>query len=598
MVEEQPATQATKPRRIALKALTLPPVVTVGNLALYVQAEPVQVIKQLMRAGVFANINQAVDFETAAQVARTFGYHAKQAEETGRAAAMAVAEEDPSLLKERPPVVTILGHVDHGKTTLLDAIRQTNVVAKEAGGITQHIGAYQVNYKDHLITFLDTPGHEAFTAMRARGAQVTDIAVLVVAADDGMMPQTAEAIDHVKAAGVPMLVAINKMDLPGADPERVKRQLSEHELLVEEWGGDVISVPVSAKGGTGIDDLLQSILVVAEVGELKANPDREAVGVVVEAWTDPRRGPLATVLVQTGTLRVSDIVVVGTVRGRVKALVNDAGRRIKSAGPATPVEVLGIGQLPEVGDRLSVVADERTARELVEESQRASQLVQAHGVSLEQLQSQLSSGQAKELDLVLKTDVQGSIDAVQMALAQLSTPETQVKLIHATTGSITESDVLLAIASQAIIVGFNTRPEPGARALADREGVEIRQYDIIYRLTEDIQAALEGMLEPAIEDVIDGRLEVRALFPLGKTVVSAGCAVVEGLISRNSMVRVLRNREQLFDGKVSSLRRFKDDVREVTAGYECGVSLDGFNNFEVGDSMEAHREQQVSRKRS
>ena len=598
MVEEQQTTQATKPRRIALKALTLPPVITVGNLAQQVQAEPVQVIKQLMRAGVFANINQAVDFETAAQVARLFGYHAKQAEEVGRAAAAAVAEEDPALLKERPPVVTILGHVDHGKTTLLDAVRQTNVVAKERGGITQHIGAYQVNYKDHPITFLDTPGHEAFTAMRARGAQVTDIAVLVVAADDGMMPQTIEAIDHVKAAGVPILVAINKMDLPDADPERVKRQLSEHELLVEDWGGDVIAVPVSAKGGTGLDDLLESILVVAEVAELKANPDREAVGVVVEAWTDPRRGPLATVLVQTGTLQVADTVVVGTARGRVRALVNDAGRRIKSAGPATPVEVLGIGQLPVVGDRLIVVTDERTARELVEERLRAAQLVQAHGVSLEELQSQLSSGLARELNLVLKTDVQGSIDAVQTSLVQLSTPETQVKLIHATTGSITESDVLLAIASHAIIVGFNTRPEPGARALAEREGVEIRHYDIIYRLTEDIQAALEGMLEPAIQDVVEGRLEVRAIFPLGKSRVSAGCYVVEGQISRSSMVRLLRDGKQLFDGPVVSLRRFKDDVREVTASYECGVALDGFNAFEVGDIIEPHREQQVSRRRS
>ena len=596
MVEQQEAPQAAKSKRIALKSLPLPAAITVGNLSERIQVDPIQVIKQLMRAGVFASINQVIDFETAAMVARPFGFHAKEMEDAGQATSTAVADEDIALLKERPPVVTILGHVDHGKTTLLDAIRQTNVVAQESGGITQHIGAYQVNYNDHLITFLDTPGHEAFTAMRARGAQVTDLAVLVVAADDGMMPQTAEAIDHVKAAGVPMVIAINKMDLPGADPEKIKRQLSEHELLVEDWGGDVISVPVSAKTRMGLEDLLESILVVTEVSELKANPDRQAIGVVVEAWTDQRRGPIATVLVQTGTLHVGDNVVVGTGRGRVKALVNDAGRRIKSAGPATPVEVLGISQLPEVGDQLTATVDERTARELAEEHQRTAQLQQAHGVTLEDLQARLTSGQSKDLNIVLKTDVQGSIDAVQTSLAQLSSPEAQVKLIHATTGSITESDVMLAIASQAIILGFNTRPEPGARVLADREGVEIRQYDIIYRLTEDIQAALEGMLEPVVEEVVEGRLEVRALYPLGKVRASAGCFVLEGEISRNSKVRVLRDGKELFNGAVANLRRFKEDVRQVSANYECGVTLDGFNDFEMGDIIQPHREQTVSRR--
>jgi translation initiation factor IF-2 len=593
MTEEQSTAQATQTRRVTLKVVTLPEAITVGNLAQRIHSEPILVVKQLMRMNVFANVTQVIDFDTAAVALRAFGYSARKATETAKAVAGAVAEEDASLLKPRPPVVTILGHVDHGKTTLLDAIRRTNVVAREAGGITQHIGAYQVDYNGHPITFLDTPGHQAFTAMRARGAQVTDVAVLVVAADDGVMPQTEEAIDHIKAAGVPIIVAINKMDAPGADAERVKRQLSEHQLVVEEWGGEVIAVPVSAKQRTGIEDLLESILVVTEVAELKANPDRPAMGVVIEAEMDKSRGPVTRVLVQTGTLKVGDNLVVGTSWGRVKALTSDTGRRLKSAGPATPVEVLGISVLPAAGDRFIAAADEHAARELAAEHQRSAQASRAHGVTLEDFRARAATAGVKEMNLILKTDVQGSIGAIQTALDQLASGESRVRVIHAATGSINESDVMLAVASQAVIIGFNARPEPGARRLADQDGVDIRYYDIIYRLTDDIQAALAGMLEVVAKDVVEGRLEVRAVYPLGKTRASAGCYVTEGQIARGAMARVMRGGKQVFDGPIASLRRFKDDVRQVAAGYECGVTLDGFNDYVVGDTIEAHRQQRA-----
>jgi translation initiation factor IF-2 len=591
MVEEQvEEQQATKTRRVTLKTLTLPSVISVGNLAERVHAEPVQLIKQLMRMGVFANITQVIDFDTASMLARAYGYSAKQLTGAGQQGSEELTEEDAAKLQIRPPVVTVLGHVDHGKTSLLDSIRKANVAGAEKGGITQHIGAYQVDYNNQLITLLDTPGHEAFTAMRARGAQVTDVAVLVVAADDGVMPQTVEAIDHIKAAKVPIIVAINKMDLPDADPDRIKRQLSEHELLVEDWGGEVIAVPVSAKTGEGIEDLLESVVVQSEVEELKANPDRSALGVVIEARTDKSRGVVATLLVQTGTIHQGDNFVVGTIRGRVRALTSDTGRRIKSAGPSQPVEILGLSELPEAGDTLTVVADERSARDLVAERQRSAG---ARGVTLEDMTSRLSSGTAKELDLILKTDVQGSIDALRQALGQLSTDETQVKLIHASTGTVTESDVLLAVASQAIIIGFNTRTEPGARRMADLEGVDIRLYDIIYRLTEDIEAALAGMLEPKQEDIVEGKLEIRAIFSLGKGRASAGCYVTDGQVARNATARVLRGGQELFDGPILGLKRFKDDARQVTVGYECGVTLDGFNDFKEGDVIEAHRLQRV-----
>ena len=423
---------------------------------------------------------------------------------------------------------------------------------------------------------------------------MTDIAILVVAADDGVMPQTVEAIDHIKAAGVPIIVAINKMDTPDADPEKVRRQLSEHELVVEKWGGDVIDVPVSAKSGDGVDELLENIGLVAEVAELKANPSRPGVGVVVEAKLDKSRGALATVLVQTGTLNVGDYIVVGSNRGRVKALVDDEGARIKSAGPSTPVEVLGISGVPGAGDRLVVVLDEKTARDTVAERKRREEMQRNRGATLEELGLRISSGTAKEMNLVLKTDVQGTVDAVRHAVEQLSTAETQVRIIHAAAGAITESDVLLAVASDAIIVGFNVRPDQGAQRLAAQDKIQIRHYNIIYRLTEDIEKALTGMLEPTYEDVVEGKLEIRAIFPLGKTRKTAGCYVSAGKVARASMARVMRGGKEMFDGHISSLRRFKDDVREVANGYECGLALDGFSDFEVGDIIEAHRMQQTN----
>ena len=590
---EQTRGQAASTRRVTLRALPIGEAITVGALAERMRVEPVQVIKQLMRAGVFASINQVVDFETAGGVARVFGYAARKVEDVASAAAGAVAEDDAGLLETRPPVVAILGHVDHGKTTLLDTIRRTNVVGREAGGITQHIGAYQVVYNDSPITFIDTPGHEAFTAMRARGAQVTDIAILVVAADDGVMPQTVEAINHIKAAGVPIIVAINKMDSPEADPERVRRQLSEHELLVEKWGGDIVDSEVSARTGDGIGDLLESIELVAEIAELKANPQRPGVGVVVEARLDRNRGVLATVLVQTGTLRVGDYIVVGSTRGRVRALANDAGKRIESAGPAAPIEVLGLSELPGAGDRLVVVPDEKTARDTVAERLRREDLNRSRGATLEEVGARISSGQTKELCLVLKTDVQGSIDAVRQALDRLSTPAAQVRVIHAAGGAITESDVLLAMASDAIIIGFNVRPDQGAQRLADHDRVQIRQYNIIYRLSEDIERALHGLLEPVVEDVLEGSAEVRAVFSLGRARRSAGCYVTDGKFARGARARVLRDGKEVFDGAIAGLRRFKDDVREVATGYECGVSLDGFNDFQEGDIIQAHRQRTV-----
>ncbi len=590
---EQSQGQATATRRVTLRALPIGDAIAVGTLAERMHVEPVQVIKQLMRAGVFASINQAIDFETAGSIARVFGYAARKVEDVASAAAGAVAEDESAQLETRPAVVTILGHVDHGKTTLLDTIRRTNVVGREAGGITQHIGAYQVAHKDVPITFIDTPGHEAFTAMRARGAQVTDIAVLVVAADDGVMPQTVEAINHIKAAAVPIIVAINKMDSPEADPERVRRQLSEHELLVEKWGGEIVDAEVSAKTGDGIDNLLESIELVGEIAELKANPERPGVGVVVEAQLDRNRGVLATVLVQTGTLKVADFIVVGSTRGRVKALANDSGKRIKSAGPSTPVEVLGLSDLPSAGDRLVVVPNEKTARETVAERLRREDLNRTRGATLEEIGNRISSGQTKELSLVLKTDVQGSLDAVKQALERLTTSAAQVRIIHAAAGAITESDVLLAMASDAIIIGFNVKPDQGAQRLADHDKVQIRQYQIIYRLSEDIEKALHGLLEPVVEDVVEGSAEVRAVFSLGRTRKSAGCYITDGRFARGARARVLRGRKEIFDGAIAGLRRFKDDVREVATGYECGVSLDGFNDFQEGDVIQAHRQRTV-----
>ncbi|MBD84900.1 MAG: translation initiation factor IF-2 [Chloroflexi bacterium] len=593
-MDDEQQQEVTTTRKVTLKALPLGEAVSVGALAEKMQVDPVQVIKQLMRAGIFASINQAVDFETAAVIARPFGFAARKIEEASGLGLSGVTEDSSSSsLASRPAVVTILGHVDHGKTTLLDAIRSTNVVDKEAGGITQHIGAYQVLHNNSPITFIDTPGHEAFTAMRARGAQVTDIAILVIAADDGVMPQTSEAINHIKAAEVPIIVAINKMDSLEADPEKIRRQLAEHELLVEKWGGDVIDAEVSAKTGDGLGDLLENIELVAEMAELKADPKRPGVGVVVEAELDRNRGVACTVLVQTGTLHVGDFIVVGSVRGRVKALVSDKGERVTTAGPSMPVEVLGLSELPVAGDRLIVVEDEKSARGAVEQKLRNEDLNRMKRATLEDVGSLISSGQAKELCLILKTDVQGSVDAVRQSLEQLNTTETQVRIVHSATGAITETDVLLAVASEAIIIGFNVKPDQGAQRLADHDNVQIRLYNIIYRLTEDIEKALSGLLEPETQDFVEGTAEVRAIFGLGRTRKSAGCYITDGKFTRGDRARVLREGEEIFDGSIAGLKRFKDDVREVLSGYECGVSLDGFNDFIEGDIIEAHRERLV-----
>ncbi|MBI4298233.1 MAG: translation initiation factor IF-2 [Chloroflexi bacterium] len=574
------------------KTLQIPSAIVVHQLAQMMDVSAIELIKQLMRNGVMVTINQAIDYDTATRAAKDMGFEIKPLIESRgkRPGPLIVADEteEASQLVSRAPVVTILGHVDHGKTTILDAIRKSNVTATEVGGITQHIGAYQAEYNGQPITFLDTPGHEAFTAMRARGAQATDIAVLVVAADDGVMPQTIEAINHAKAAGVPIVVAINKMDKPGVDAERVKRQLAEQSLLIEEWGGDVICVSISAKEKTGIDDLLENILVVSEVAELKANPSRPAIGVVVEARLDKSKGPLVTALVQTGTLRVGDYLVVGDTRGRVKALINDKGRRIKQAGPSTPVEVLGLERLPASGDTLTVVPSEQISREMLTQRLKEVETRVSRALSLEDVASQIQAGEFEELNLIIKTDVHGSIDALQSSLERLSTEKTKIRFVHTGAGSITESDVLLATASRAVIIGFNTRPEPGAKHLAEQQRIDIRFYDIIYNAIDDVQKALQGLLQRPLQDVVEGHAEVRAVFSVGKGTKIAGSYVKDGRITRSSLVRVLRKGVVVFEGVVSSLKHFKDDVREMTAGYECGIGVQGFTNFQEGDIVEAH----------
>ncbi|MSQ13197.1 MAG: translation initiation factor IF-2 [Dehalococcoidia bacterium] len=586
LVEQPAAEDAVAPVIGSAGTVELPTSLSVRQLADAVKVQPVQVIKQLMRAGMMAAINDVVDFETAAKVAAAFGVQAKP-QETAQSAAIERGTgeaDDPAHLITRPPVLTVLGHVDHGKTTLLDAIRKTNVAGGEAGGITQHIGAYQVEYNGHKLTFLDTPGHAAFTAMRARGAQATDIAVLVVAANDGFMPQTIEAMNHAKAAKVPIVVAINKVDREDADLERVKRQMAEHGLVPEDWGGDTVTVPVSARQGIGIDTLLENLLVVAEVQDLKANPDRRARAVVIEAQLDKSKGPVAHVLVQTGTLNVGDNVVTGSAWGRIKAMINDQGRRVRQAGPSTPVEVLGLGRLPEVGDILVAVADEKTAKAMAVDTkvQIGQQLF-----SLEEMANKARAGEIKELPIVLKCDVQGSVEAVTGALAGVSAPSVQLRLIHAAAGTITESDILLASASKGIVVGFTTRVEPGAQRLAEQQGVEIRLYNIIYTLLEELEKALKGLVEPTTRETVDGRAVVKQVFTSGKRNKVAGCAVQEGRLRRGGTVRLLRGGKPLFQGAINSLRHFKEEAREITAGMECGLALEGFNEYEEGDVLVA-----------
>ncbi|HAI53040.1 MAG: translation initiation factor IF-2 [Limnochordia bacterium] len=587
-IQEPPA---QKPKRIILGES-----VAVNELAQKIGVPGTEVVKQLMKIGVMASLTQSVDYDTAALVAERFGVETEPERDLAEEV-FAPVEQDPARLAPRPPVVTIMGHVDHGKTTLLDYIRKTKVTAQEAGGITQHIGAYQIEYNGKLITFLDTPGHEAFTAIRARGARVTDIAVLVVAANDGVMPQTVEAINHAKAAGVPIIVAINKMDLPAANPDRVKQELTEHGLVVEEWGGDTIAVPISALRGDGVEELLEMILLVAEMEDVKADPDCPARGTVIDAKLDRGRGPVATVLISQGTLRVGDSFVVGNYCGRVRALIDDRGQQIKEAKPSTPVEVLGISDVPQAGDSFVVVTDEQTARQVAEiqqEKQRERELSKTSRVTLDDLYRRIQEGAVKELNLIIKADVQGSAEAVRSSLEKLSTEEVRVNVIHQAVGAISESDVLLASASNAVIIGFNVRPEPNARKAAERDGVDIRTYRVIYNLLDDVKAAMEGLLEPEFKEEIVGRAEVRQTFKVPGGVV-AGCYVLDGKITRAAQVRVLRDNVIVHEGKIASLRRFKDDVREVTHGYECGIGVERFNDIKEGDVLEAFQMVKVER---
>ena len=580
----------------AAPLIEIPAGVTVADLSELMDVDPIETIKQLMRSGFMLSMNDEIEFETAAMVAQSFGFRVRAPRKEDRGpGSLAVSHqgERESDLVPRSPVITILGHVDHGKTTLLDRIRSSNVTASEAGGITQHIGAYQIQRDDERITFLDTPGHEAFTAMRARGAQVTDIAVIVVAADDGIMPQTVEAIDHARAADVPLVVAINKVDSPRADTERVKRQLAENDLLIEEWGGDVVAVPVSALTGDGIDNLLDNLSVVAEVAELKANPTRPARGVVVEAQIDRSRGPIATLLVQTGTLRVGDLLVAGEVYGRVRAMRDDRGNTVQEAGPAVPIEVMGLSGLPQAGDIAEVAESDRSARTATEKQRQSREDKKRSGITLAEVHSMMESGDAETLDLIVKTDVQGSIDAVRNALQALSTGTTRVNIIHAQAGTISESDIMLAAASNAIIVGFNVKPETGAQTLAAHEDVEIRTYDIIYNLVDDISKALSGLLAPETRDVVEGFGTVRAVFGVGGRRLAAGFYVNQGRISRSGTIHVLRGGSKLFEGTAASLRHFRDDVREVSTGLEGGLVLDGFSEFQEGDLIESHRIEEV-----
>lgn len=578
-------------RKQQLKVL-IPDSITVGELATRLKATATDVIKKLMGLGVMASINQEIDFDTAALVADEMGAKVeKEVIVTIEERLIDDTDDDDTNLQPRCPVVVVMGHVDHGKTSILDRIRNAHVAAGEAGGITQHIGAYQVNVNGQDITFLDTPGHEAFTSMRARGANITDIAILVVAADDGIMPQTVESINHAKAAGVSIIVAINKMDKEGANPDRIKEELTKYDLVCEDWGGDVICVPVSAKTGDGIDELLENVLLVAEVKELKANPDRLAKGTVIEARLDKGRGPIATLLVQNGTLRQGDVLIAGTAVGRVRVMTNDKGRTVKAAGPSVPVEITGLAEVPSAGDIFNAVEDERLARELVEQrkhEQKQEQFNAYRKVTLDNLFSQIAEGEIKELPIVVKADVQGSVEAVKQSLEKLSNNEVRVRVIHGAVGAVKESDVMLANASNAIIVGFNVRPDPVAAESAARDGVDIRLYRIIYDAIEEISTAMKGMLAPKFRDVEQGRVEVRQVYKISNVGMVAGSYVLSGKVTRGSQVRVVRDGIIIADDKIAGLKRFKDDAKEVAEGYECGISLEKFADVKEGDIFETY----------
>jgi translation initiation factor IF-2 len=588
-------TEITTPKAIK-RIIKITESITVGELAKRMGAKANDLIRVLMKMGLMATINHPLDFDSASIVAADFGYEIENVAIDLDEMLESVIDTPESLVK-RPPVVTIMGHVDHGKTSLLDAIRETNVIAGEAGGITQHIGAYDVELKGRKITFLDTPGHEAFTAMRARGAKVTDIVILVVAADDGVMPQTREAINHSKAAGVPIIIAINKIDKPDAKPERVKQELMEFGLVSEDWGGDTIFVEVSAKKRINIEELLEMVLLQADVMELKANPDKPARGTIVEAKLDRGRGPVATVLVQEGTLKVGDYFVSGIHYGRVRAMQNERGNKIVLAGPSMPAEVIGFTGVPDAGDVFVVLSDEKQAKEIAQHRQqkvRETELAKTSKLSLEQLYEKIQKGEVKELNVIVKGDVQGSVEAISEALRKLSTDAIRLIVIHASVGAITETDVNLAAASNAIVLGFNVRPEVKAQALADKEGVDIRLYNIIYDAMDDIKKAMEGLLEPTLREKQLGRAEIREVFSVPKHGNVAGCYVLDGKIIRNMPVRLLRDNVVVFEGKVGNLRRFKDDVKEVSSGYECGISLENYNDIKIGDIIESYEIEKIA----
>ncbi|TPV44442.1 translation initiation factor IF-2 [Bacillus dicomae] len=573
---------------------------TVGELAKKLSKEPSEIIKKLFMLGIMATINQDLDKDTIELIATDYGIEVEEEVIVSETEFETFIDEqdDEENLKERPAVVTIMGHVDHGKTTLLDSIRNSKVTAGEAGGITQHIGAYQVEVNDKKITFLDTPGHAAFTTMRARGAQVTDITILVVAADDGVMPQTVEAISHAKAAGVPIIVAVNKMDKPAANPDRVMQELTEYELVPEAWGGDTIFVPISAIQGEGIDNLLEMILLVSEVEEYKANPNRYATGTVIEAQLDKGKGTIATLLVQNGTLRVGDPIVVGTSFGRVRAMVSDIGRRVKVAGPSTPVEITGLNEVPQAGDRFMAFADEKKARQIGESRAQEALLAQRgekSKLSLEDLFQQIQESDVKEINLIVKADVQGSVEAMAASLRKIDVEGVKVKIIHTGVGAITESDIILASASNAIVIGFNVRPDVNAKRTAELENVDVRLHRIIYKVIEEIELAMQGMLDPEFEEKVIGQAEVRQTFKVTKVGTIAGCYVIDGKITRDSGVRIIRDGIVIFEGQLDTLKRFKDDVKEVAQNYECGITIERYNDLKEGDIIEAYIMEEVKR---
>ncbi len=593
--EESRKTEITVPKAIK-RIIKITESITVGEMAKRMGAKANDLIRALMKQGLMATINHPLDFDTATIIAADFGYEVENVA-IDMDEMLEATPDRPEELQKRPPVVTIMGHVDHGKTSLLDAIRATNVIAGEAGGITQHIGAYDVELNGRKITFLDTPGHEAFTAMRARGAKVTDIVILVVAADDGVMPQTREAVNHSKAAGVPIIIAVNKIDKPEAKPERVKQELMEFGLVSEEWGGDTIFVEVSAKQKINLPELLEMVLLQADVLELKANPSKQARGTIIEAKLDRGRGPVATVLVQEGMLKVGDYFVTGVHYGRVRAMQNDRGEKVQNAGPSMPVEVIGLTGVPDAGDLFIVLSDERQAKEIAMHRQqkiRESELAKTSKLSLEQLYEKIQKGEVKELNVVVKGDVQGSVEAVSESLRKLSTDAIRLRVINSSVGAITETDVNLATASNAIVLGFNVRPEVKAHALAEKEGVDIRLYNIIYDAVDDIKKAMEGLLEPTLKEKHLGRAEIREVFSVPKHGNVAGCYVLDGKILRNSQVRLLRDNIVIYEGKMASLRRFKDDVKEVASGYECGISLENYNDIKMGDIIEAFEIEKVA----